>query len=244
MSNAHYGLAEVAHLQGDYDTALQNLQSSLELTETDNQVQVARVLGRIGSIHWAIGNYPQARHYLEKGLAVAREAGFKGQIALWLGNLGALAHVLKEYREARQYYEESIDLAREIGDRSTEITSLKNLGELYYDTGNYDEARRYLQENIDRCQEIGDFVFLRSDQTAPYNFACVIDDASMKITHVIRGEGHISNTYRQLLIYQALGFDPPRFAHLSTILGADGAKLSKRHGATSIDEFRGQGYAV
>ena len=54
------------------------------------------------------------------------------------------------------------------------------------------------------CQEIGDFVFLRSDQTAPYNFACVIDDASMKITHVIRGEGHISNTYRQLLIYQAL----------------------------------------
>lgn len=92
------------------------------------------------------------------------------------------------------------------------------------------------------CQEIGDFVFLRSDQTAPYNFACVIDDASMKITHVIRGEGHISNTYRQLLIYQALGFDPPRFAHLSTILGADGAKLSKRHGATSMDEFRGQGY--
>ena len=92
------------------------------------------------------------------------------------------------------------------------------------------------------CREIGDFVFLRSDQTAPYNFACVIDDVSMKITHVIRGEGHISNTYRQLLIYEALGFDPPQFAHLSTILGNDGAKLSKRHGATSIDEFRKQGY--
>jgi glutamyl-tRNA synthetase/nondiscriminating glutamyl-tRNA synthetase len=92
------------------------------------------------------------------------------------------------------------------------------------------------------CREIGDFVFLRSDQTAPYNFACVIDDAAMKITHVIRGEGHISNTYRQLLIYEALGFDPPRFAHLSTILGTDGSKLSKRHGATSIAEFRKQGY--
>ena len=92
------------------------------------------------------------------------------------------------------------------------------------------------------CREIGDFVFLRSDQTAPYNFACVIDDVSMQITHVIRGEGHISNTYRQLLVYEALGFAPPRFAHLSTILGADGAKLSKRHGATSIDEFRHQGY--
>ena len=92
------------------------------------------------------------------------------------------------------------------------------------------------------CHEIGDFVFLRSDRTAPYNFACVIDDASMKITHVIRGEGHISNTYRQLLIYEALGLAPPQFAHLSTILGEDGAKLSKRHGATSIDEFRSQGY--
>jgi glutamyl-tRNA synthetase len=92
------------------------------------------------------------------------------------------------------------------------------------------------------CREIGDFVILRSDQTAPYNFACVIDDASMKITHVIRGEGHISNTYRQLLIYEALKLEAPRFAHLSTILGADGAKLSKRHGATSIDEFRSQGY--
>lgn len=92
------------------------------------------------------------------------------------------------------------------------------------------------------CHEIGDFVLLRSNQTAPYNFACVIDDASMEITHVIRGEGHISSTYRQLLIYEALGFNPPKFAHLSTILGVDGAKLSKRHGATSIVEFRNQGY--
>ncbi|MEE8348793.1 MAG: glutamate--tRNA ligase [Acidobacteriota bacterium] len=92
------------------------------------------------------------------------------------------------------------------------------------------------------CHEIGDFVFLRSDQTATYNLACVSDDISMEISHVIRGEGHISNTYRQLLIYEALGFAPPQFAHLSTILGPDGSKLSKRHGATSIDEFRRQGY--
>jgi len=90
--------------------------------------------------------------------------------------------------------------------------------------------------------EIGDFVLLRSDGTAPYNFACVLDDVSMKITHVIRGEGHISNTYRQVLLYEALGFQLPHFAHLSTILGRDGTKLSKRHGATSIDEFRQQGF--
>jgi len=92
------------------------------------------------------------------------------------------------------------------------------------------------------CEEIGDFILLRSDGSAQYNFACVVDDACMEITHVIRGEGHISNTYRQILLYEALGLPLPRFAHLSTILGKDGAKLSKRHGATSIDEFRRQGY--
>jgi len=92
------------------------------------------------------------------------------------------------------------------------------------------------------CEEIGDFILLRSDGSAQYNFACVVDDSSMKITHVIRGEGHISNTYRQILLYEALDLPLPRFAHLSTILGKDGAKLSKRHGATSIDEFRRQGY--
>ncbi len=89
---------------------------------------------------------------------------------------------------------------------------------------------------------IGDFILLRSDRSAQYNFACVIDDAGMQITHVIRGEGHISNTHRQILLYEALGFPLPVFAHLSTILGKDGSKLSKRHGATSIDEFRRQGY--
>ncbi|UCF39174.1 MAG: glutamate--tRNA ligase [Acidobacteriota bacterium] len=89
---------------------------------------------------------------------------------------------------------------------------------------------------------IGDFILVRSDGSAQYNLACTIDDALMEITHVIRGEGHISNTHRQLLIYEALGFEPPRFAHLSTILGPDGSKLSKRHGATSIAEFRELGY--
>jgi nondiscriminating glutamyl-tRNA synthetase len=92
------------------------------------------------------------------------------------------------------------------------------------------------------CGEIGDFILLRSDGSAQYNFACVVDDSCMQISHVIRGEGHISNTYRQILLYEALDLPLPRFAHLSTILGKDGAKLSKRHGATSIDEFRRQGY--
>lgn len=92
------------------------------------------------------------------------------------------------------------------------------------------------------CGLIGDFVILRSDQSAPYDFAAVVDDALMKVTHVIRGEGHISNTPRQMLIYEALGFQPPQFAHLSTIRGKDGDKLSKRHGGASIHDLHRQGY--
>jgi nondiscriminating glutamyl-tRNA synthetase len=90
--------------------------------------------------------------------------------------------------------------------------------------------------------QISDPVILRSDSSPTYNFCCVVDDSLMKITHVIRGDGHISNTHRQILIYESLGVSIPQFAHLSTILGPDGQKLSKRHGATSIEEFRRQGY--
>jgi nondiscriminating glutamyl-tRNA synthetase len=89
---------------------------------------------------------------------------------------------------------------------------------------------------------IGDFVLLRSDGVPAYNFAVVVDDALMEISHVIRGEDHISNTPRQLLLYEAFGWTPPRFGHVSMVLGADHSKLSKRHGATSVGEFRERGY--
>ncbi|MBI3599869.1 MAG: glutamate--tRNA ligase [Nitrospinae bacterium] len=90
--------------------------------------------------------------------------------------------------------------------------------------------------------DMGDFVILRSDGVSAYNFAAVVDDALMKITHVIRGEDHLSNTPRQILLNQAMGFDSPRFAHLSMILGPDKSRLSKRHGAESVAEFREEGY--
>ena len=92
------------------------------------------------------------------------------------------------------------------------------------------------------AKELDDFVIFRSDGTPTYNFATVVDDAMMKITHVIRGDDHLSNTPRQILIYEALGYDVPTFAHLSMILGPDGKKLSKRHGAASVEEFRDRGF--
>jgi nondiscriminating glutamyl-tRNA synthetase len=90
--------------------------------------------------------------------------------------------------------------------------------------------------------EIRDFNIIKSDGMPMYNFACVIDDLAMAISDVIRGEDGISNTPRQILLYQALGAHPPRFGHISFILGPDGQKLSKRHGSSSIAELREAGY--
>ncbi|MFH1247665.1 MAG: glutamate--tRNA ligase family protein [Candidatus Omnitrophota bacterium] len=92
------------------------------------------------------------------------------------------------------------------------------------------------------ASEIKDQVLIKSDGTPTYNFACVLDDALMKITHVIRGDDHISNTPKQILLYQALGFALPEFAHLPLILAKEGGRLSKRKGATAISEFRQMGY--
>ena len=89
---------------------------------------------------------------------------------------------------------------------------------------------------------IGDPVLVRSDGFPAYNFAVVIDDALMGITHVVRGEDHISNTPRQLLLYEAFGWKPPIFAHVSLVMGPDHSPLSKRHGATSVAEFSARGY--
>ncbi|GBQ99568.1 glutamyl-tRNA synthetase [Acetobacter nitrogenifigens DSM 23921 = NBRC 105050] len=89
--------------------------------------------------------------------------------------------------------------------------------------------------------ELDDMIILRSDGTPTYQHAVVVDDHDMEITHVIRGDDHLTNTFRQLMIYRAMGWTPPNFAHLPLIHGPDGAKLSKRHGAQSVVEFRDEG---
>lgn len=90
--------------------------------------------------------------------------------------------------------------------------------------------------------QFDDFVILKSNGIPTYNYAVCIDDHLMGMTHVLRAEEHLPNTPKQLLVYQALGWQPPRFGHMSMILAPDRSKLSKRHGATSVEEFRAQGY--
>jgi glutamyl-tRNA synthetase len=91
-------------------------------------------------------------------------------------------------------------------------------------------------------RELDDLVLLRSDATPTYNLAVVVDDHDMGVTHVIRGDDHLNNAARQALIYEAMGWPVPRFAHIPLIHGPDGAKLSKRHGAQAVGEFAGMGY--
>lgn len=92
------------------------------------------------------------------------------------------------------------------------------------------------------AEQLDDFIILRADGTPTYMLAVVVDDHDMGVTHVIRGDDHLNNTFRQNVIYESMGWDIPTYAHLPLILGPDGAKLSKRHGATSVEEYRDMGY--
>jgi glutamyl-tRNA synthetase len=91
-------------------------------------------------------------------------------------------------------------------------------------------------------ETIKDQVLIKSDGSPAYNFSCVVDDTEMGITHILRGDDHISNTPKQILFYEAFGLEPPRFGHMPLILGADGAKLSKRHGGVSVEEYKREGF--
>ncbi len=92
------------------------------------------------------------------------------------------------------------------------------------------------------AEQLDDFIILRADGTPTYMLAVVVDDHDMGVTHVIRGDDHLNNTFRQNVIYEAMGWNIPTYAHIPLILGPDGSKLSKRHGATSVEEYRDMGY--
>ncbi|MGB2705267.1 MAG: glutamate--tRNA ligase [Candidatus Omnitrophota bacterium] len=105
------------------------------------------------------------------------------------------------------------------------------------------EVKDIVHGNIEfNTDDIKDQVLIKSDGFPAYNFACVIDDNEMRITHIIRGDDHLSNTPKQLLFYEALGIKPPQFAHMPLMMGKDGAKLSKRHGAVAVYEYKKEGF--
>eukprot|EP01034_Spumella_vulgaris_P030859 gene30860-38141_t len=103
-----------------------------------------------------------------------------------------------------------------------------------------DKVKGRVTWDADRC--LGDFIIMRSNGMPVYNFCVAVDDMDMQITHVIRAHEHLTNTLRQLLVLEALDYTPPTYAHCTILLGSDGAKLSKRHGAASVSQFREQGY--
>jgi glutamyl-tRNA synthetase len=130
--------------------------------------------------------------------------------------------------------------------------ALVDEGKAYEDEGSVrlrapDEGKTAWDDDVKGAIEVEnrtveDFVLLRSDGTPTYNFAAPVDDADSGITHVIRGEDHVSNTPKQILLLHAMGATPPAYAHVPNVFGTDGRKLSKRHGAVSVEEFRREGY--
>jgi glutamyl-tRNA synthetase len=145
-----------------------------------------------------------------------------------------------------------ISQAERVGRHTEEIERLLADGHAYMDEGAVrlrvpDEGQTVVQDTIRgeivfEHAAIDDFVIARSDGSPLYNLAVAVDDHDMGITHVVRGADHISNTPRQLMIMKALGAEPPLFAHLPLLHGPDGKKLSKRHGAASVQELRDAGY--
>ncbi|MDS1030394.1 glutamate--tRNA ligase [Bacillota bacterium LX-D] len=159
----------------------------------------------------------------EEELAAQREALIaKGELPRYLGNCRHLTPAQEE--EYRSQGRKPVIRFRVPDDQLIKIHDLVR-GEVTFESNG-----------------IGDFVIVKSDGIPTYNFAVVIDDSTMGITHIIRGEEHLSNTPRQVLIYNALGLKQPQFAHISLILGKDRSKMSKRHGSTSVVNYQEAGY--
>jgi glutamyl-tRNA synthetase len=170
------------------------------------------------------------KEYLEEILNSLDWLGFHWDEIYYQGQRFALyqEYAEKLLKEARAYQEKSKGSQPAIIFRVTpQKIKIKDLihGEIEFDT-----------------EVIKDQVLIKSDGTPTYNFACVVDDAALNITHVIRGDDHISNTPKQIMLYQALKFPLPEFAHLPLILGTEGGRLSKRTGATAISDYRKTGY--
>ncbi len=152
------------------------------------------------------------------------------------------SHAQKLLDEGKAYRENGAILLR-TPRRIIKITDLIR-SDIEFDTANFialdDQGKQIVEPNGQAI--LKDEVLIKADGSPAYNFCCVVDDAIMGITHVIRGEDHISNTPKQIVMYDALGFKPPKFAHLPLIMNAEGGRMSKRHGAVAVTDYRRMGF--
>lgn len=201
----------------------------------------------IGSARTALFNWLYARHYggafllrIEDTDRVRSEQRFLEEIMLDLKWLGL------DWDEEPIYQSKRFDLYRKAAEDIVKAGKGYREGEAYI--FKIEKARTIEFDDMIHgrisvsTDDIKDQVMIKSDGSPAYNFCCVIDDAFLKITHIIRGDDHISNTPKQIMFYEALGLVPPAFGHMPLIMGMDGSKLSKRDGGVSVDEYKKEGF--
>ncbi|MBN1527409.1 MAG: glutamate--tRNA ligase [Candidatus Omnitrophica bacterium] len=201
----------------------------------------------IGSARTALFNWVYARHYggsfllrIEDTDMARSEQRFLGEILTDLKWLGI------DWDEEPVHQSKRFDVYRKAAEDLLKAGKAYREGEaciFKVEKGRAIEVDDMIHGKIAfNTDDIKDQVMIKSDGSPTYNFSCVIDDAFLKITHIIRGDDHVSNTPKQILFYEALGLMPPKFGHMPLIMGQDGAKLSKRHGGVSVEEYKRDGF--
>ncbi|MCX5679767.1 MAG: glutamate--tRNA ligase [Candidatus Omnitrophica bacterium] len=201
----------------------------------------------IGSARTALFNWLYAKRYggkfilrIEDTDKVRSEKRFLEEILTDLKWLGI------DWDGEPLYQSERFDIYRDAAEKLVKSGKGYREGEAYIfkvEKGRAIEVDDMIHGKITvNTDDIKDQVMIKSDGSPTYNFCCVIDDAYLEITHIIRGDDHVSNTPKQILFYEALGLKIPAFGHMPLIMGQDGAKLSKRHGGTAVEEYRMDGY--
>ena len=201
----------------------------------------------IGSARTAIFNWLYARHTGGKFLIRIEDTDMKRSDRRFL------EEILEDLRWlGLDWDDEPIFQSRRFGVYRAKAEDLVSSGKAYDDAGavlfKVPPGRMVAYDDMIHGRiavetaAIKDQVMIKSDGSPSYNFACVVDDSFLGITHILRGDDHISNTPKQILFYEAFGLEPPKFGHMPLILGADGSKLSKRHGGVSVEEYKREGF--
>jgi len=201
----------------------------------------------IGSARTALFNWIYARRYGGKFLLRIEDTDRTRSEQNFLDEILAdLKWLRLDWDEEPVYQSKRFDVYREAAEGLVKSGKAYREGEAYIFRVEKDRVIKFNDmihgEVAVSTDQIKDQVLVKSDGSPAYNFCCVIDDAFLKVSHIIRGDDHLSNTPKQILFYEALGLKMPEFGHMPLIMGADGAKLSKRHGCVSVEEYKRDGF--